>query len=134
MISMVFIAPGLNKIGSFLLALSKSNHYTGIVVKEGMGKYTGCKPFIEYHDNEGYLREFKSEINYHFFFCPKKGDEIKLISNKNQPTKIYTINLVHYIFIPIFLILVGCWVAWSCFFKNGMKEKLNHNKSLHRTR
>lgn len=122
-VSFILIAPGLNKMSSFMLAYSKSYIYTGVVVKEGVGKYTGCKPFIEYHDNEGNLREFKSEINYHFFFCPKKGDQIKLISNINQPSITYTVNLVQYIIIPIILILLGCWVAYSYFGRKGKNGK-----------
>ncbi|BHH82371.1 hypothetical protein LA52FAK_06600 [Desulforhopalus sp. 52FAK] len=97
-----------------------------------MGKFTGCKPFIEFYDSKGLLREYKSEINYHFFFCPKEGDEITVISHNQIPSRIYTLNTFHYIFIPIILVLLGLWVVYSYFFKKDFNEDAEDNKQYHR--
>jgi predicted RNA-binding Zn-ribbon protein involved in translation (DUF1610 family) len=43
--------------------------------------------FLVPKDVEGSKIEIKSEINYYIFFCPKIGDEIKILYTKNDPTK-----------------------------------------------
>jgi hypothetical protein len=117
MFSMTFIIPGTYKLSSYVFALYQSNIFSGVVVKQGMGKYLGCKPFIEFYDDEGFKREVKSEINYHFFFCPKKGDKIKLIISRKDPLEIYSSNIAHYIIIPVILVSIGLLIIYSSFFK-----------------
>ena len=132
LVSLVLVVSGAYKISAFLFDWSHSQIFKGIIVKEGMGRFTGCKPFIEFYDSEGLLREYKSEINYHFFFCPKRGDEIIVISHNQIPSRIYTFNVVHYILIPLILVFLGLWVAYSYFFKIALKEKAENDKHYHR--
>jgi hypothetical protein len=107
MISMLFIFSGCYKISFYAIAEYQSKVLSGVVVKQGMGRYMGCKPFIEFYDDKGLKREAKSDINYHFFFCPKEGDKIKLSISRESPLEIYNLNTFRYIIFPIFLISLG---------------------------
>jgi hypothetical protein len=112
-VALVLLIIGVYKISSFYFIVKQSNIQTGIVVKKGMGKFTGCKPFIEFYDNEGIKREFKSEINYYVFFCPNVGDKIEVLSLKSNPSNAISYNFIHNIFIPAFLICIAFWIIRS---------------------
>jgi hypothetical protein len=117
MISMLIIFSGGYKISSYAIAEYRSKVIDGVVVKQGMGRYMGCKPFIEFYDDKGIKKEAKSDINYHFFFCPKEGDKIKLSINRESPLEIYNLNTFRYIIFPIFLVSLGVLIIYTTFKK-----------------
>lgn len=48
LIALIFLFPGRYKIFSFLSFKQHSLLFAGAVVKQGMGHYLGCRPFIEF--------------------------------------------------------------------------------------
>lgn len=117
-IASILIIPGAYKLSYYGLVVKRSNLHTGIITKQGLGRFIGCKPMIEFYDKNGQKREFKSEINYHFFFCPKVGEKVKVFSEKMNPAKTHTFSIVHFIVIPVILLGVGMFVLYFTFFKN----------------
>jgi hypothetical protein len=117
MISILLIFSGFYKISVYAIAEYRSKVLLGVVVKQGKGRYMGCKPFIEFYDHKGLKREAKSDINYHFFFCPNEGDNIKLIISRESPLEIYNLNTFRYIIFPVFLVGLGILFIYVSFKK-----------------
>jgi hypothetical protein len=88
----------------------------GTVVKQGMGQM-GCRPFIEVYDDKGLRHEMKSEVNYHFFTCPKIGDLIEILYNKSAPEKYITLSFIHYLVIPLIMISIGLMTFYIAFLR-----------------
>ena len=114
-IVMVLTVPAGAKITTFGITLARSTLLTGTVTKQGLGKFTGCKPFIEFIDPSGHTHEFKSRINYHFFFCPRPGDRITILSEKKDPAKAYVFSFTQQILIPVLLLVLGGFVLIRAF-------------------
>jgi len=100
-------------------------------VKQGMGQYLGCKPFIEFYDGDGIKFEMKSEVNYYFFSCPKIGHNIKILHNKSTPSKNLTVSIMHYLIIPAIMICIGLLTIYMIFLNR--KEYLTKRENIIRS-
>lgn len=123
----VLIAPGIGKITRFTLMATRSTFLNGTIIEQGMGRMSGCRPYISYTDLDGQQREFKSDIIYHYFFCPQVGDDVTILSEKDDPSKTYVYSLSQYILIPLMLICVGIAVIYITLFR---KPKLQGQFSM----
>jgi hypothetical protein len=123
LIALIFLSPGCYKIYSFLSFKQHSVSLTGTVVKQGMGRYLGCRPFIEFNDEQGVTMVMKSEVNYYFFSCPRIGDEIEILHNELTPEKNITVNITHYLVIPIIMISIGLLTVYVVIVKKSRRTK-----------
>lgn len=106
-IGMLFLIPASFKLYAYLSFRHDSTPTIGTVTKAGMGQYLGSRPFVQYSDTQGNLHEIKSEVNFYWFFAPRKGDRIHLLMQNNNPDSAIISSFFHYIAMPLFLILVG---------------------------
>jgi len=115
--ALLFIIPCSYKIYSYINYKKESLIAIGEVVKPGKGQYLGCRPYVEFYDDEGSKIEIKSAINYHIFFCPKIGDKVKIVYKKNDPKSAKIASLLHYFIFPGLFVIIGIYFLYSIFTK-----------------
>lgn len=106
-IGLLFLIPPSIKLINYCSFRLNSVCTEGVVVKEGMGRFTGSKPFVEYFDNKGEFHEFKSEVNFHWFFSPKRNEKLEILYLKESTDVAIINNSFHYIILPFLMIAIG---------------------------
>ena len=76
---------------------------------------------MEYKDTRGNIYEIRSEAKTHWFFAPKKGEEIRVMFLQHDPQKAVVDSTFHYILLPLLFCMVGTAVVFSVF-KRGWEE------------
>lgn len=126
-IGLLFLLPAAYKIHRFASFSHNAFLVNGTVEKEGTGRFLGSKPFIRYASEDGSEHEFKSEINYYWFFAPNKGNDIEILVLKDFPGSAITNSYLHYIIIPLILFSIGISIV-AFLLKNilHVSPKLEH--------
>lgn len=115
-IGLILIGPTLYKVFSYATLLRQGITVQGEVVKRGEGAFIGCKPFVTFADSTGNSHTIKSTVSYHWFFAPKRGDEITIVYTKEAPQEAIVASLLHYICIPSIFISIGLLMVFSVLF------------------
>lgn len=114
-LGLLFTIPSVYKIGHYISHNSQSIKTVGEIVKPGEGIYFGCRPFIEFYDENNQKIEIRSDINYYIFFCPEKGDKVSLIYKKENPESAMVSSYLHNLFILGFFTIIGSFFIYSAF-------------------
>ena len=113
MIGMTFLLAGSYKLYSYISFRSGASPTIGTVEKAGIGKYLGSRPFIVYTDQNGDSHEFRSEINYYWFFSPRRDEPIDLLFLSHSPDSVLTDSYLYYLLVPSMLFIIGIITLFS---------------------
>lgn len=111
----LLLLPAGFKTWNYTLFRHNAHHVSGEVIYQGCGAFIGCRPYISYRDRMGNLHEFKSDINYHWFFAPGEGEEVQILVHRDTPDLVIVDSLLHYISIPLIFIILGVILIFFSF-------------------
>lgn len=111
-LGLIVLIPSLYRISDFFHHHYRSATIDGEVVHKGMGRTFGCRPNIQYADSNGDIQDFKTKIIYHFFICPEKGENLKILYREGMPEKTIVASYFHHVFFSTIFILIGLYLLY----------------------
>jgi len=111
-LGLIILIPSLYRISIFSYHHFKSITISGEVVEKGMGRTFGCRPDIQFTDNNGTAREFKTKIIYHFLVCPEEGEKVKILYREERPDSTIVASYFYHVCLSTIFILIGLYLLY----------------------